>query len=179
MIKVKIYIIMSSIRNNNRFSVDDFSVDPHKPNAFGLMPHPANYVAARKRPLSSMAPTVVLHADSHDAWLAVGASGGPTIPTSTVQVITDVVDRGATALEAVSRPRLHHQLMPNVVVTESGFDAQVIAFLRERGHNVTTQTGRLGDGQKLGVVQLVTRDRDGSLHAASDPRKGGKPKQFK
>jgi gamma-glutamyltranspeptidase/glutathione hydrolase len=127
--------------------VDDFSVDPNLPNAFGLLPHRANYVAGRKRPLSSMAPTVILHPNSSDAWLVVGASGGTTIPPSVLQVITDVIDRRKAATAAVGCARLHSQLFPEIVLTEPTFDTKMAESLRALGHNVTEQTGRLGDGQ--------------------------------
>jgi gamma-glutamyltranspeptidase/glutathione hydrolase/leukotriene-C4 hydrolase len=153
--------------------MDDFSVDPLKPNAFGLQPNRANFVAAGKHPLSSMSPTIVLHPTTKQAWICIGASGGPTIPTSVFQVLVGLIDRREAVEKALDVPRLHHQLMPNRVITEPGYPQSVVDALRARNHTVDTQTGILGDGQRMGVVQFVVRSTDGRLKARSDPRKGG------
>ena len=54
--------------------MDDFSAQPGAPNAFGLIGAEANAVAPRKRPLSSMSPTIVLRAGK--PIFTVGAAGG-------------------------------------------------------------------------------------------------------
>jgi gamma-glutamyltranspeptidase/glutathione hydrolase/leukotriene-C4 hydrolase len=64
--------------------MDDFST-PNSSNSYGLAPFEANYIAPYKRPLSSMAPTIVLHQDN--VRLVAGASGGPRIITATTQVL--------------------------------------------------------------------------------------------
>lgn len=93
--------------------MDDFS-SPGVPNGYGLAPSEANYIAPRKRPLSSMSPTVVLDKDGR-VFAVAGASGGPRIITSTAQVLLNVLARGMDPLSAVNRPRLHHQLIPHKV----------------------------------------------------------------
>ena len=40
--------------------MDDFSLQPGVPNAFGLIGNEQNAIAPRKRPLSSMTPTIAL-----------------------------------------------------------------------------------------------------------------------
>jgi gamma-glutamyltranspeptidase / glutathione hydrolase len=52
--------------------MDDFAAKPGSPNKFGLVQGEANSVAPRKRPLSSMTPTIVLQEDSGEF-----PSGGP------------------------------------------------------------------------------------------------------
>jgi len=160
--------------------MDDFSVDPLRPNGFGLVPSAANFVAPRKRPNSSMTPTIVLYANSTKPWFAVGGSGGPTIVTSVLQVILGLMDRGEPVRQLMDRPRLHHQLIPNVVRVEPGYNESIIAALTERGHVVSQIVGLLADGQALGVVQLVVRDEfTGTIQAASDVRKGGFASAFR
>jgi gamma-glutamyltranspeptidase/glutathione hydrolase/leukotriene-C4 hydrolase len=88
--------------------MDDFS-SPGVSNGYGLAPSEANYIAPRKRPLSSMSPTVVLDKNGR-VFAVAGASGGPRIITSTAQVLLNVLARGADPLSAVNRPRLHHQV---------------------------------------------------------------------
>ena len=72
--------------------MDDFSIAPGVPNAFGLLGAEANAVTAGKRPLSSMSPTIVLKDDK--PILAVGAAGGPTIITQTLLAIIHTIDYG-------------------------------------------------------------------------------------
>ena len=157
--------------------MDDFS-SPGEVNHYGLAPFEANFIAAGKRPLSSMSPTIV----TRDGKLCAiaGASGGPRIITATAQVILNVVARGMSPLNAVNAPRLHHQLMPPVCFAENQkclgdgperklSDADVEA-LRSRGHEVEYTDS------KTATTQLVVVDIDtGEVHAVSDARKGGKP----
>ncbi|KAI8137296.1 gamma-glutamyltransferase, partial [Fennellomyces sp. T-0311] len=66
--------------------MDDFSI-PGKPNAFGLYPSEYNYVAPRKRPLSSITPTIIERDSGFE--MALGGSGGSLIPTATLNVKQD------------------------------------------------------------------------------------------
>ena len=92
--------------------MDDFSI-PGISNAFGLAPSPYNYIQPGKRPLSSCVPTII--EKDGKVELVVGASGGSRIITSTANVIVNVLDFGRNPLDAVSDPRAHHQLLPNLV----------------------------------------------------------------
>ena len=71
--------------------MDDFSIFPGMPNAFGLVGAENNSVAPGKRPLSSMSPTIVLDSDGKPV-LTVGAAGGPKIITQVVLTIMRVLD---------------------------------------------------------------------------------------
>ena len=64
--------------------MDDFST-PGQRNAFGLEPSSANYIMPLKRPLSSMAPIIILD-DNNEVKLVFGASGGSRIISSVAQV---------------------------------------------------------------------------------------------
>ncbi len=167
--------------------MDDFST-PGEPNTYGLAPSAANFVAPRKRPLSSMSPTIVLapaltpRAEPTVALRAVvGASGGPRIISAVLQVLLNSLVRGKTAAEAVGAPRLHHQLIPNVVRAEDWtmldggsevVDEAVVAGLRLRGHVVE-------EWSKHAATQAVMEDTDTrALTAVSDRRKGGLPAGF-
>ena len=73
--------------------MDDFSARPGVPNAYGLVGGEANAIAPGKVPLSSMSPTLVFSKeDPQKVMLAVGSPGGSTIPTTVIQVISNVVD---------------------------------------------------------------------------------------
>jgi gamma-glutamyltranspeptidase / glutathione hydrolase len=143
--------------------MDDFSAQPGRTNFFGLVGAEANAVAPRKRPLSSMSPTVVVR--NGEPILAVGAAGGPTIISQTVLAVIQVVDFGRTPGEALAQPRLHQQWKPDEVVVERGWGEGVVDSLRQRGHSVR-EVNRLGAAQAVGRVGV-------NLEAASDPRLQG------
>ncbi len=90
--------------------MDDFSIQPGVPNAYGLVGSEANRVQPGKRPLSSMSPTLVLK--DGKPLLTTGAAGGPTIITQVVQSLVNIIDRGMPVREALAAPRVHHQWRP-------------------------------------------------------------------
>jgi len=145
--------------------MDDFSIYPGVPNAFGLVGAESNSVAPRKRPLSSMSPTIVLDANGQPL-MTLGAAGGPKIITQVILTIVRVLDFGMPLPEAVAGPRFHHQWRPNVVMHERDLDATLVEGLRERGHNVE----RIGSG---GREQAIMRMADGKLIGVADPRGEG------
>ena len=63
--------------------MDDFSSKPGEPNMFGLLGNEANAIEPKKRPLSSMTPTIVLKDDK--PFLILGTPGGSTIITTVLQ----------------------------------------------------------------------------------------------
>ena len=85
--------------------MDDFSVQPGVPNHFGLIGGEANSVAAHKRPLSSLSPSIERDL-SGNVRLVIGAAGGPTITTSVFLSILNRLRFGmATARCGGSRSR--------------------------------------------------------------------------
>lgn len=144
-------------------TMDDFSQQPGAANAYGLIGSRANAVAGRKRPLSSMAPTIVLR--NGRATAVAGGSGGPFILSATAQALLNALVFGRNAAASVGAPRIHHQWTPSVLNVEPGL-ADRRAELERLGH-------RTAEAGSLGAVQLVRRGRDGRLDGAADPRKGG------
>lgn len=147
--------------------MDDFAVRPGEPNAFGLIGSEANAIAPGKRPLSSMSPTVVLD-DEGRVVMAIGASGGSTIISATLQVYLNVAVFGMNAQEAVSAPRIHHQWMPERLMIEPEVPLDVRRSLEARGHELWVRPA-------YSAVQLAIVRPDGVVEGASDPRKGGWP----
>ena len=145
--------------------MDDFTVEPGKPNAFGLIQSSSNEVRPGRKPLSSMSPTIVLKDDQ--VFMLIGASGGPRIITSVLNVLLGVFDRGFTLEQAIEAPRPHHQWQPDEVNFDREPSKELAAALEKRGH-------KLSEKRKTGIVQAIMRDGDGWI-GASDPRKGGKP----
>ena len=64
--------------------MDDFST-PGKSNLYGYPPTEANYIRPKKRPLSSMCPSIITDQNG-DVKMVAGASGGSRIITGTAQV---------------------------------------------------------------------------------------------
>jgi len=114
--------------------LDDFTAKPGATNAYGLVGFDNNLPAPNKRPLSSMAPTIVLK-DGRPV-LVTGSPGGSRIITAVLQVIVNVIDFRMPLARAVDAPRLHHQWQPDQVFVEPGFAPAVLAALKSRGHAI-------------------------------------------
>lgn len=145
--------------------MDDFSLAHGRPDAFGLVSGGPNALAPGKRPLSSMSPTIVL--GNQGVELVLGAAGGPTIISSTIQVLLDALLFHANVEAAEDAPRLHHQWSPNLLRYEPGLAPALVESLRAKGHQVEAR-------DKIGKVNLIMRTRAG-LVAAPEPRSGGAP----
>ena len=148
--------------------MDDFSMQPGVPNAFGLIGNENNAIKAGKKPLSSMTPTIVLK--NNKPFMVVGASGGPRIITGTLHAIMNVIDFGMNVEEAVSAPRFHHQWSPNKIFIEKEMPLDVRENLERKGHVLTM-------GEAENAVQAIVI-KDGEITGASDPRKGGFPEGY-
>jgi gamma-glutamyltranspeptidase/glutathione hydrolase len=140
--------------------MDDFSAKPGVANAYGLVGGDANAVAAGKRPLSSMTPTMVLK--DGKPVLVTGSPGGARIITTVLQSVVNTIDFGMNPAEAAATPRFHHQWTPDELRVEKGFSPDTIALLKSRGHNVAVKAS-------MGRTQTIQL-RDGMLYGASDPR---------
>ena len=145
--------------------MDDFSLAPGVPDAFGLVAGGANQLAPGKRPLSSMSPTIVV--GDHGVEMVLGAAGGPGIISSTVEVLLNVLVFGMDAQSAQAVPRVHHQWSPDLLRYEPGLPMSVVDSLRAKGHHVEVR-------DKIGKVNVVIRSKVG-LEAAGEPRSGGAP----
>jgi gamma-glutamyltranspeptidase/glutathione hydrolase len=145
--------------------MDDFTAAPGAVNYFGLTGAEANAVAPRKRPLSSMSPTLVLK--NNKPILSVGAAGGPTIISQTVLNIVNVVDLGMDAQRAIDAPKFHQQWQPDELVMERAASPALLDGLRSRLQNV-----RLVNA--LGAAQAVSFLPNGErFFGAADARAGG------
>ncbi|MCG3161559.1 MAG: Glutathione hydrolase proenzyme [Acidobacteria bacterium] len=147
--------------------MDDFAAKPGSPNAYGLIQGEANAVAARKRPLSAMTPTIVLK--DGKLWFAVGSPGGPTIINTVTQVIINIVDHGMNIQQAIDWPRVHHQWMPDQITYEPyGLSPDVMNRLRAMGHKFANPR-YMGDAEGI-----MIEDKTGVRLGGSDPRLDGK-----
>jgi gamma-glutamyltranspeptidase/glutathione hydrolase len=141
--------------------MDDFSSKPGVANAYGLIGGEANKIEAHKRMLSSMSPTIVKKEGKN--FLVTGSPGGSRIITTTLQVISNVIDHNLNILAAVSAPRLHHQWLPDEIRIEEGFSPDTINLLESKGHKVTQK-------KAMGAIQSIMI-KDGKFYGAADPRR--------
>jgi gamma-glutamyltranspeptidase / glutathione hydrolase len=143
--------------------MDDFAVKHGAPNLYGLVQGEANAIAPGKRPLSSMAPSLV-EKDGR-VLLVLGSPGGSRIITTVLETILDIVDYGMAPQEAVDAPRLHHQWLPDEVAYErSGLTPDTLAALTGMGYKLVEQ-------RPWGAVELIAIANGGRLYGASDPRR--------
>ncbi len=143
--------------------MDDFAPQPGTPNAYGLVGSSANAIAPGKRPLSSMTPTFL---EASDRIGILGTPGGSRIVSMVLLGTLDFA-AGEPAETWVSRPRFHHQYLPDEIEHEPDALEGAREGLRRRGH-------RLKDLQReYGDMQAILWTFDGVVQAASDPRGGG------
>ena len=142
--------------------MDDFSVKPGAPNMYGLIGGKANAIEPGKRMLSSMTPTI-LEKDGK-LFMVVGTPGGSTIMTSVFQTILNVVDFGMDMQQAVTKPRFHHQWLPDEVAVEKDAVSDVVR------HSLNTTGYKLIDRNSIGRVDAILVLPDGSLQGGADPR---------
>lgn len=144
--------------------MDDFAQKVGAQNLFGAVGGQNNLVAPRKRPLSSMSPTIITKNDG--PFMALGSPSGTRIITCVAQTILNSVEFDMPLYEAVAATRIHQQWQPDKLKIESPFlDPKVEKELKERGHDVVHE--RLGCS-----IQAIRRNKN-QWHGVSDPRGEG------
>jgi gamma-glutamyltranspeptidase/glutathione hydrolase len=145
--------------------MDDFSTKPGASNLFGLVQGAANRIEPGKRPLSSMAPTIVVDEDGRVLMVA-GGRGGSRIISATFQVLSNVLDFGMDAAAAVAAPRVHHQHVPDVLYYEAGgLPDATLGDLGARGFSVKPM-------KVIASSPVLVRTGAG-WSGFADPRRGG------
>jgi gamma-glutamyltranspeptidase / glutathione hydrolase len=158
----KVVIPGTGVIMNNQ--MDDFSIEPGVKNYFGLIGGEANAVGPRKRPLSSMSPTIVLK--DGKPIIALGAAGGPKIISQVAFELVQMLDLNKSASDAVAEPRIHQQWIPDELMVERTLPQPLREALQQKGHKVVVESG-------MGVSQIVRRLPSGEFVGAADPRGGG------
>ena len=148
--------------------MDDFTAKAGAPNLFGAIQSARNAIEPGKRPLSSMTPTFVLRPDG-SLFFAIGTPGGTTIINTVLQVIMNVIDHGMNLQEAIDAPRVHHQWLPDEVMSEPfGLSADTRRALEARGHKISTVEREMSDAQGV-----MIEEKTGVRLGASDSRRDG------
>jgi gamma-glutamyltranspeptidase / glutathione hydrolase len=148
--------------------MDDFAAKPGTENLFHLIQGESNAIGPGKRPVSSMAPTIVLRDDK--LFLMLGAPGGSRIINGVLEVLLNVVDFHMNVQEAVDRPRFHHQWMPDVLYVEDGISPDTARILSGMGHQVSPI-------EAVARVEAILNE-GGWLQGATDKRGSGKAEGY-
>lgn len=158
----KIYCEQLGLFLNNQ--MDDFSAKPGVPNLYGLTGSEANSIAAKKRMLSSMTPTIV--EKNNKLLMVVGTPGGSTIITSVLQTILNVSEFKMGMQQAVNAPKFHHQWLPDEIVFEPhGFDPTLLQNLRKKGYTIIEKNAVI-----LGKIDAILQLPNGMLEGGADTR---------
>ena len=157
----KVYVEEGGFFLNNE--MDDFSAKPGEPNMYGLVGAEANAIAPQKRMLSSMSPTII--EKNGQLKMVVGSPGGSTIITSVMQNILNVLDFDMSMQESVSKPRFHHQWLPDNIKFETSFDTIVFNSLHKLGYEIDQSNSPV-----IGKVDAILVLPNGQLEGGADPR---------
>jgi gamma-glutamyltranspeptidase/glutathione hydrolase len=153
--------------------MDDFTTKPGVPNLFGLVQGAANAIAPGKRPLSSMAPTLITKDGQVVAVL--GSPGGSRIITITLQAALNTIDYGMQPQEAVDMPRIHHQWLPDEVYAEPyALSPDTVKILQGMGYKITEQTP--WGAAELVALPAPASQGQGAATSGNDASFGGQMK---
>ncbi len=148
--------------------IDDFSIAPGQPNLYGLVGSTANALEPKKRPLSSMTPTIVREGGRR-VTLVIGSPGGPRIITAVTQVLLRLIVYGQSLEDAMRAPRLHQQWRPEETLFEDGWDPALLdALVRDHAQPIEVR-----HGDTFASVQAIWIGPEGEPEGLSDPRCGG------
>ncbi len=138
----------------------DFAFEP-----YDAMGHPvANRVEPRKRPRSSMSPTLVFDAAGNRLLASVGSPGGAAIIHFTAKTLLGMYGWGLDAQRAIDLPNFGSFNGPTVL--EAGrFPASTVQSLKARGHQVNEMEMTSG-------LQAIQRT-DSGWFGGADPRREG------
>jgi gamma-glutamyltranspeptidase len=106
-----------------------------------LVYHEDHYVHTYFRPLSSTSASVIFNTNSSSIYGVFGGSGGSRIFPSLAQVILNL-ECGLNLSEAIERPRVHNQIIPDLTTIELGPEGRkgqwgrLIKDLEKRGHKI-------------------------------------------
>ncbi len=147
--------------------MDDFTTAPGQPNGWGLIQGQANAIEPGKRMVSSMTPVIIEDAQGR-LFMVAGSPGGARIISTVFQAVTNVIDFGMNAQQAVALPRFHHQWEPDELEHEGGLPPATLDGLRQRGWSLDRLT-RFGAAN----VIVVRYGADGAraLEGGADPRR--------
>ena len=149
--------------------MDDFAASADGVNLFGALGGENNLVEARKRPLSSMSPSIVLK--DGKPIMALGTPSGTRILTCVAQTILNYIEHDLSLWDAVAATRYHHQWYPDEIRVDAPyFDTNTKKELQAMGYKINEKSFGCS-------IQAITREK-GKLHGVSDMRGYGQAVGF-
>ncbi|MBS1829730.1 MAG: gamma-glutamyltransferase [Acidobacteria bacterium] len=127
---------------------------------------PSRRVKPLERIYSSMTPTVLLRKDGKP-WAAFGSPGSQTIPSTVMQIVTNLVDFQMGLRDAVEYPRIHFGGRGAVDAEPGALVLDVAERLRGMGHVLS------GSFRSQGDVNAVLVEEGGWKQGWADGRRGG------
>ncbi len=131
-----------------------------------------NHVDSGKRARSTIAPIIALK--DGKPWLTLGIPGGQRIPTTTLQLLWRLMDRGDSLADAFGASRFHLRRplraaeAANVIDYEEDADASWVKQLESRGWQLKKKPR---DGHYFGGGNAAHIREDGKLVGVADPRR--------
>ena len=145
--------------------MDNFSARPGIPNQYGLLGAEANSIKPRKRPLSSMTPTIVR--EFGDFYMTMGSPGGPTIINTVLQIYLNVTVWGMDLQQAIDAPRIHHQWLPDRIAHEP------FALSPETKKELERLGYELRERRNMGMATGILKTPEGYYAGYADRRGSG------
>lgn len=131
---------------------------------FVLDPKHPNCIAPGKRPMHTLVPAMAMQ--DGKPYAAFGVMGAAFQPIGHAYIMTNMVDYGLDAQEAIDCPRMFFE--GGEVQIESGVPTATAEAMARMGHRIAVRPDPWGGGQ---IVQFDRRN--GTLVGGSDPRKDG------
>ena len=146
-------ILMNSQMNNFAYRYGDKT-------DIGRGASPGNRFEPGKKPMSTMAPTIIFD-ENDDLFLITGSPGGSDIPAAILRVITGVIDFNLDIGEATMLPRIHKDWPYEGLEHERSLSRDIIRRLNSMGHITeyentigSTQSIHISDGINYGFADL-------------------------
>jgi len=148
-------ILMNSQMNNFAYRYGD-------KNDIGRGASPGNKFEPGKKPMSTMAPTIIFDKDD-ELFLVTGSPGGSDIPAAILRVITGVIDFNLDIGEATMLPRIHKDWPYEGLEHERAVSRDIVRRLKGMGHKTEYET-TIGSTQSIHIV-------DGVINGFADLRR--------
>lgn len=136
-------ILMNNQMNNFAYRYGDETIK-------GRSASPGNKFAPGKRPMSTMAPTMVFNKEG-ELILITGSPGGSYIPAAILRVINGVIDFDLDIGEATMLPRVHKDWPYTGLDYEKTISLDLIKALEEMGHK-TEPNKTMGSTQSIHII---------------------------
>ena len=148
-------ILMNSQMNNFAYRYGDKT-------DIGRGASPGNKFEPGKKPMSTMAPTIIFDKDDK-LFLVTGSPGGSDIPAAILRIITGVIDFNLDIGEATMLPRIHKDWPYEGLEHERAVSRDIVRRLKGMGHKTEYET-TIGSTQSIHIV-------DGVINGFADLRR--------